>query len=145
MITTKQITSAGLVVLTALLAGCHKKTTAASELEKVAQSFGKTNDSLKSVASSGNASASGADTAGSQSVNAQMNQAVALYKGGNYVNAVARLQSLQYKAPKTPEQTMSLLSAEAAVMNELNERAARGDAQAQEAIRQYTQRQNARR
>jgi hypothetical protein len=61
------------------------------------------------------------------------------------VDAVARLQWLQYQAPKTPEQTMALLNAEAAVMNELNARAARGDARAQEAIRQYTQRQNARR
>jgi hypothetical protein len=78
------------------------------------------------------------------SVAQQMNQAVTAYKGGHYVDAVTRLQQLRAMTGKTPEQTMALQEALAAVMGELYTRASKGDAWAQAAVKEYERIQNAR-
>jgi hypothetical protein len=77
-------------------------------------------------------------------VAAQMNQAVSAYKGGNYVDAVARLQQLRAMKGKTPEQTLALQEAIASVMGELYTRASKGDTRAQAAVKEYERIQNSR-
>jgi hypothetical protein len=72
-----------------------------------------------------------------QPVAQQMSQAMASYKGGDYVDAVTRLQWLRAKVTKTPEQTMAVQDAMASVMAELYDRAAKGDTRADQAIKQY--------
>jgi hypothetical protein len=74
----------------------------------------------------------------------QMNQAVTAYQGGHYVDAVTRLQQLRAMTGKTPEQTMALQEAIAAVMGELYTRASKGDARAKAAVKEYERIQNAR-
>jgi hypothetical protein len=73
-----------------------------------------------------------------------MNQAVTAYQGGHYVDAVTRLQQLRAMTGKTPEQTMALQEAIAAVMGELYTRASKGDARAKAAVKEYERIQNAR-
>lgn len=75
----------------------------------------------------------------------QMNQAVTAYKGGQYVDAVTRLQQLRAMTGKTPEQTLALQEAMAAVMGELYTRASKGDARAKAAVKEYERIQNSRR
>lgn len=72
-----------------------------------------------------------------------MTQAVASYKAGQYVDAVTRLQWLRARKGNTPEQIMALQEATAAVMGEIYARAARGDAVAQKAVKEYERLQNA--
>lgn len=75
----------------------------------------------------------------------QMQQAMASYKAGNYEDAVTRLQRLRTKAAMTPQQRMALQDAMAAVMTEVYTLAAKGDARAIQAVKQYEQMRNARR
>ena len=75
----------------------------------------------------------------------QMNQAMASYKAGNYEDAVTRLQQMRTKAAMTPQQRMALQDAMAAVMTEVYTLAAKGDARAIQAVKQYEQMRNARR
>jgi len=78
------------------------------------------------------------------SVAQQMNQAVTAYKGGYYVDAVTRLQQLRAMTGKTPEQSLALQEAIAAVMGELYTRASKGDARAKAAVKEYERIQNSR-
>lgn len=73
----------------------------------------------------------------------QMNQAVASYKGGNYEDAVRRLQWLRAQKGNTPQQIMALQEATAAVMADIYALAARGDARAKLAVKEYERLQNA--
>ncbi len=75
----------------------------------------------------------------------QMNQAMAAYKAGNYEDAVTRLQKLRTKGAMTAQQRMALQDAMAAVMTEVYELAAKGDARAIQAVKQYEQIRNAQR
>ena len=71
------------------------------------------------------------------SMGVQMNQAVTAYQGGNFVDAVTRLQQLRAMKGKTPEQTLALQEAIASVMGELYTRASKGDTRAQAAVKEY--------
>jgi hypothetical protein len=73
-----------------------------------------------------------------------MTQAIASYKSGHYEDAVTRLQWLRGRKGNTPEQLMAIQEAMAAVMGEIYARAARGDAAAQKAVKEYERLQNAR-
>lgn len=77
-------------------------------------------------------------------VSQQMTQAVASYKSGHYEDAVIRLQWLRARKGNTAEQILALQEATAAVMGEIYARAARGDAAAQKAVKEYERLQNAR-
>ena len=77
-------------------------------------------------------------------VSQQMTQAVASYKSGHYEDAVVRLQWLRARKGNTAEQILALQEATAAVMGEIYARAARGDAAAQKAVKEYERLQNAR-
>jgi hypothetical protein len=78
----------------------------------------------------------------SQPVAQQMNQAMAAYKSGDYLDAVTRLQLLRTKVAKTPEQTMAIQDAMAAVMAELYARAEKGDTRAKQAIKEFQEMRN---
>jgi hypothetical protein len=75
----------------------------------------------------------------------EMNQAVAAYKAGRVEDAVTRLQQLRATPTLTPQQRITLNDAMAAVMSEISTRAAKGDSQAIQALRQYGKMQNERR
>jgi hypothetical protein len=77
--------------------------------------------------------------AAQQSPRQEMNQAVTLYKSGDYEKAVMRLHTLRDRATLTPQQNMALQDAMAAVMTDMYRRAADGDARAQQAVKQYEQ------
>jgi hypothetical protein len=73
----------------------------------------------------------------------QMNQALASYKSGDYEDAVTRLQKLRATRAISTEQRMALQDAMASVMADIYSRAARGDARAKLAVKQYEQMQTA--
>ena len=81
----------------------------------------------------------------SAAVPAQMNQAMAVYKAGNLEDAVTRLQKLRAATALTPQQRMALNDSMAAVMGEIYALAAKGDARAIAAVKQYEQMQTQRR
>lgn len=137
------------VIFSLGFAGCSHKTDANSELEKASQAMEKADASQPAplpVQPSPTAqtprpmAAPETQAAPPQ----QLNQAIAVYKGGNYEDAVARLQKLRSQSGRTPDQQMALQEAMAAVMTELYDLAARGDARAKAAIKKYEQMQNAR-
>jgi hypothetical protein len=74
----------------------------------------------------------------------QMNEAMVAYKGGDYLDAIMRLELLRSKATKTPDQMIAVQNAMAAVMAELYSRAKKGDTRAQQAIKQYQEERNKR-
>jgi hypothetical protein len=78
----------------------------------------------------------------SQPVAVQMSQAMASYKGGDYSDAIIRLQLLRTKVTTTPQQTMAIQDAVAAVMAELYARGEKGDTRAQQAIKQWQEVRN---
>ncbi|MSU27722.1 MAG: hypothetical protein EXS27_07380 [Pedosphaera sp.] len=67
----------------------------------------------------------------------QMKQAVEAYKGGKLEDAVTRLQALRATTSMTPQQRMALNDAMAAVMADIYALAAKGDARAIQAVKQY--------
>lgn len=149
--------SAGLVsaacalALVAALAGCQKKSDPNADLQRAAQAMEQTDANQAAVAPqtpppppANPAGTQSAPPAGGTVVAQQMNQAMASYQGGNYVDAVTRLQWLRASAPKTPDQAQALQDAIASVMGELYTRAARGDAAAAQAVKQYEQYLNSR-
>lgn len=75
----------------------------------------------------------------------QMNEALASYKNGDFESAVTRFQNIRVHTPMTGEQILALNDALAAVMSDLYSRAAKGDAAAAQAVRQYEQMQRQRR
>lgn len=67
----------------------------------------------------------------------QMSEAMTAYKSGNLEDAVTRLQRLRATPAMTPQQRMALNDAMAAVMTEIYSLAAKGDARAIQAVKQY--------
>lgn len=66
-----------------------------------------------------------------------MQQAVQAYKGGQFEDAVVRLQKLRATPTMTPQQRMALNDAMAAVMGDIYALAAKGDPRAIQAVKQY--------
>ena len=75
--------------------------------------------------------------AAATSPSAEMNQALAAYKGGQLDDAVTRLQKLRATSALTPQQRIALNDAMASVMTEIYALAAKGDARAIQAAKQY--------
>jgi hypothetical protein len=67
----------------------------------------------------------------------EMKQAVAAYKTGDLQDAVTRLHKLRATPVMTPQQRIALNDAMAAVMSEIYGLAAKGDARAIAAVKQY--------
>lgn len=126
------------VLLAAALTGCNRKADPTSELQKAARTMEVANPAPAAAVPVGNAQP--AQPAPAQ----QMSQAMASYKGGNLEDAVTQLQRLRAQTAITPEQRMALQDAMAAVMTDIYARAVKGDARAQQAVKQYEMMQNAR-
>jgi len=123
--------------------GCHKQTDASSQLANAVKVLEKSDPGqppapATSVAApaapSGQASP---EVLISQPVAQQMKQAMTAYKTGDYQDTITRLEWLRNKATKTADQTMAIQDAMAAVMTDLYARAEKGDARAQQAIKQH--------
>lgn len=143
------------VVLTltaATMLGCKKQADAGGALEEAAKTIEQADAAQPVVApvpqpaspQPAAAPAQPAPVVATTAVAQQMNQAVTAYKGGHYVDAVTRLQQLRAMTGKTPEQTMALQEAIAAVMAELYTRASKGDARAKAAVKEYERIQTSR-
>jgi hypothetical protein len=116
-----------------VIAGCHRQGDANAEMAKAVKELEQAAPGQPSApASTG------------PPVAQQMNEAMVAYKGGDYLEAVMRLEVLRSKAIKTPDQTMAVQNAMAAVMTELYSRAEKGDTRAQQAIKQYQEERNRR-
>ncbi len=132
-------------VLLLSLAGCGGEPDANTELEKAAQALGQADAAQASPAPAQPVPTTAPATAVYQSPGQQMNQAVTLYKNGEYENAVMQLHHLRERATLTPQQNMALQDAMAAVMTDMYRRAADGDVRAQQAVKQYEASKNAQR
>lgn len=121
--------------LAIILTGCGKKTDANSELERAVSAM---NQSAPAQPLTATATAPGLPPA------QEMNQAMAAYKGGNFEDAITRLQNLRAAPVMTPAQRIAVNDAVAAVMSELYTLAEKGDARAIQAIKQYQQMQTRR-
>jgi hypothetical protein len=131
------------VTLGLLLAGCGGEPDVNTELDKAAKALDQPDAAQPAPAP---AQPVGATTpAAQQTPSQEMNQAVALYKNGEYENAMTRLQALRAQATLSPQQNMALQDAMAAVMTDIYTRASKGDARAQLAVKQYEQSKNTQR
>jgi hypothetical protein len=74
-----------------------------------------------------------------------MQQAVQAYKGGQFEDAVVRLQRLRATPAMSAQQRMALNDAMAAVMTDIYALAAKGDPRAVQAVKQYEQLQTQKR
>jgi len=123
------------VLLVVGFAGCSGKTDPNSELEKAAKVLGQADQPAPAQPTQPAA----APATAQQSPRQQMDQAMTLYKSGDYENAVTRLQTIRDRATLSPQQNMAVQDAMAAVMTDVYSRAAKGDARAQQAVKQYEQ------
>jgi hypothetical protein len=131
-----------LVMLAISLIGCGGEPDANIELEKAAKALEQADAGQSTPAPAPQAQPM--TPAARQSPGQEMNQAVTLYKSGDYEKAVMRLHTLRDRATLTPQQNMALQDAMAAVMTDMYRRAADGDARAQQAVKQYEQSKTAR-
>lgn len=118
--------------------GCGKKADAQSELDRAASLLEKPAEAPAAGAQAKQAT-QGATAAISPSE--QMKQAAAAYKSGNLGDAVKGLQTLRSAPAMSAEQRIAVNDATAAVMAEIYARAAKGDAGAMQAVKQYEQMQ----
>lgn len=72
----------------------------------------------------------------------QVSQALASLKAGNYSDTISQMESARINPNKTPQQMMAIQDAMASVMVDLYNRAANGDAAAQQAIKKYQENRN---
>jgi len=120
-------------------AGCSSKPDPNSELEKAAKTLQQADAGQLTPTPAQPAQPAPTTAASQQSPGQQMNQAMSLYKSGDYENAVVRLQTLRERTTLSPQQNMAVQDAMAAVMTDIYTRASKGDARAQQAVKQYEQ------
>jgi hypothetical protein len=120
-------------------AGCNRKPDAKTELEKAATELAKADPAPVAPAPVNQAPIPQAVPVAAPASPApqQMNQAMAAYKEGKLEDAVTRLQKLRASPVMSPQQRMALNDAMAAVMSEIYTMAAKGDARAIAAVKQY--------
>ncbi len=129
------------------LVGCSRKTDTNRDLEKAATTFEKAEPAHPPPPASpapAQAPQPAPVAAPAAAPAQQLNQALAAYKNGQLDDAVTRLQKLRATATLTPEQRIALNDAMATVMTEIYTLAAKGDARAQQAVKQYEQMQTSR-
>lgn len=132
-----------LAIILASAAGCKKQADANTELANAVKLLEKS-EAGQPPPPAPAPTEPGQAALSSQPVAQQMSQALTAYKGGNYDDAVSRLQLLRTRAVATPQQTMVVQDAMAAVMTDLYDRASKGDVKAKQAIQQYQENRNAR-
>jgi len=117
------------VVLTTI--GCRRSATgnASAELDVAAGKF--------TTAAPAPAPANTPEAAPAPAPAQEMQQAVRAYKGGQFEDAVNRLQKLRATPGLSAQQQMALNDAMAAVMNDIYALAAQGDQRAAQAVKQY--------
>ncbi|MCW5556082.1 MAG: hypothetical protein KIS67_28490 [Verrucomicrobiae bacterium] len=130
-----------------LFSGCGQKTDADSELERAARALQEADPAPQAGAATAPVTTpvyvpSGTTAQPAQAQPApppaeQMSEAMTAYKSGNLEDAVTRLQRLRATPAMTPQQRMALNDAMAAVMTEIYSLAAKGDARAIQAVKQY--------
>jgi predicted small lipoprotein YifL len=119
------------------LTGCgHKAPNPQSEIDKATQVMAQTASPPATAAATPTAVAAPPPAA------QQMNEAVASYKNGDLEDAVTRFQRMRNHGALTGEQLQALNNAMAAVMGDIYMRAAKGDAKAQAAVKEYERMQN---
>ena len=122
------------------LGGCSRKTDAQTELQKAAsvleQSVTAQPEATPPVQPGAPFQAAPTPTAAPAPAQ-EMKQALTAYKGGELQDAVTRLQKLRATPVLTPQQRIALNDAMAAVMTEIYALAAKGDARAIQAVKQY--------
>ena len=134
-----------MAVLVAAVTSCSKQVDANAELANAVKVLEKADSGqppapVEAAPTAPSAAAPGPtsqETITSLPVAKQMSQAMTAYKGGDYQDTIARLEWLRTKAIATPVQTMAIQDAMAAVMTDLYARAEKGDARAQQAIKQH--------
>jgi len=119
------------------LAGCgQKQVEPTAELEKAAKAMAAAEPSAPAQPVK--------QTAAPTSTPAQqVQQAMTAYKSDQLTDAVTQLQAVRSRAAITPEQRLALQDAMGAVMSDIYARAAKGDARAQQAVKEYERLQNA--
>ena len=143
-----------MMVLCASLAvaavGCRQQTDPTSQLEKAASALAQ-GEPAQAATPAPAQSAPPLEPAAAPAAPAapapaqQMSQALAAYKAGDFEDAVIRLQVLRATPVMTPQQRMALNDAMGAVMTEVYSLAAKGDARAIQAVKQYEEMQTMRR
>jgi hypothetical protein len=142
-----QIIISGLLACALLATGCGRKTDVDSQLQTAAEAMAEPAPTVP-VAAANPAVTPSSTPAANNSTPApatEMNQAIAAYKSGNLEDAITRLQKLRATPVMTPQQRIALNDAMAAVMGEIYVLAAKGDARAQQAVKQYEKMQTQRR
>lgn len=114
-----------------VLVGCGGQPDANKELQKAAAAMAQVEPAQSVPVAAPN------QTTPTVAPAAEMNQAMAAYKSGNLEDAVTRLQKLRATPVMTPQQRIALNDAMAAVMGEIYALAAKGDARAIQAVKQY--------
>lgn len=133
------------------LAGCSRKADVNRDLENAAREMEKGPNPAPApvVAQPAPATAPSQSTAAAPSAEPQtppaqqLNQALAAYKSGDYEDAVAKFQRLRATPALSGRQMMALQDAMASVMGDIYARAAKGDARAKQAVKEYERLQTA--
>lgn len=135
------------VALVVALPGCSRKTDTNAELEKAANSLASTQPvAVPAQQAHPDQAAPAARVAPPAAAPAQeMNQAMMAYKAGQLKDTVTHLQQLRAMPTITPQQRIAVNDAMAAVMTDIYTRAAKGDARAIQAVKQYELMQTRRR
>jgi hypothetical protein len=137
-----------------ICAGCGHKKDAKGELEKAAEAFGSAEPAPAQTQPTPAAAVPAAESAATPaqlapeaapapSPRQMLTQALESYRTGDFEKAVTRLQLLRSVPTLSPEQRMAVQDGVAAVMGELYALAAKGDARAIQAVKQYEQMQTA--
>lgn len=139
------MTLATCVCLAVVAPGCHKKVTVNTntDLESAASKFAIAETVPAPAPAPASADAPQAPAALPPAQ--EMKQAVEAYKGGQFEDAVRRLQQLRSRQAMTPQQYMAINDAITAVTTELYALAAKGDPRAVQALKQYEKMQTQRR
>lgn len=121
-----------LAFLSVLGSGCRQQPAVNTELEKA----------VSALANATPAPPASPEAAPAPAPALQMKQAMEAYQSGKLDDTVTRLQTLRATPTLTPQQLLALNDAMATVMNDLYARAAKGDANAVKAVKQYERLQN---
>lgn len=128
---------AAVIISAVIIAGCGKKTDASTELAETIKV-------LEQAPPLPQAPAQPSPNAPATLPAHQVSQALASLKEGKYADTIVQLEMARDNPNKTPQQMLAIQDAMAAVMSDLYTRAANGDAQAKQAIKQYQENRNKR-
>lgn len=116
---------------TIVLVGCTKKTDAGAELEKTIKELEQTKPALQAPAQLQSSAQANQPAAG------QLSLALIALKERKYTEVITQMELARSNPGKTPQQTIAIQDAMAAVMQDLYTRAANGDAAAKQAIEKH--------